>query len=49
MTADEGGLRWTNVEELRRYVEACREALAYGEALLDRLSRSEHEAETMAG
>ena len=48
MTADEGGLRWTNVEELRRYVEACREALAYGEALLDGLSRPEPETAATA-
>jgi hypothetical protein len=48
MTADEGGLRWVKMEELQEYVEACREALASGEALLDGLSRPEPEVGTTA-
>ena len=41
MTAEEGGLRWVKVAELQEYVEACREALASGEALLEGLSRED--------
>ncbi|HEX2136065.1 MAG TPA: hypothetical protein VHG30_09205, partial [Microvirga sp.] len=49
MTADEGGLRWVGVEELQDYVDACRNALATGEALLEGLARPEGETGTTAG
>ena len=49
MSTDEGGLRWVKVQELQAYVEACREALASGEALLEGLTRREPETGTTAG